>query len=325
VGSDVFENMFMITAQLNNEAIIGCQFLKEYGVSINFDRGNLSYVRGGVLREQEFATKARLPNVISVDRSGTRESFLQNNPSTVQRPQPRSADRITTIPTRTVHSCSNPTPLQTVAAGINPERESRAGSPITSKTQCRAKEGSEGRVSLVYGAECAQINDEIKSRVIDRTEDLNIQSEDSVDRNAAQKVELEVKHVRRDLLVGNPIPRPKSDSYDTRSLRKTDVAALVEQVVSLSAVKQRRLYDVLMKYISHMTTKPGRCNLFSYKFQVDTDKPIVGYSRPIPFAIRPALREQIDQMLSDDILEVSTSPNLNPLTVVPKEGRNFRD
>jgi hypothetical protein len=184
-----------------------------------------------VLREQEFATKARLQNVISDDRSGTRESFLQNNPSTVQRPQPRSADCTTTIPTRTVHSCSNPTPLQTVAAGIAPGRESRAGSPIISKTQCRAKEGSEGRVSLIYGAECDQINDKIKSRVINRTEDLNIQSEDSVDRSAAQKVELEVKHVRRDLLVDNPIPRPKSDSYDPRSLRKTDVVALVEQVV----------------------------------------------------------------------------------------------
>jgi hypothetical protein len=73
-----------------------------------------------------------------------------------------------------------------------------------------------------------------------------------------------------------------------------------------------------------MTTKPGKCNLFSYKFQVDTDKPIVGYSRPIPFAIRPAVREQIDQMLRDDILEVSTSPNLNPLTVVPKEEGKIR-
>jgi hypothetical protein len=122
----------------------------------------------------------------------------------------------------------------------------------------------------------------MRLRVIDRTEDVNIQSKDSVDRNAAQKVELEVNHVRRDLLVGNPIPRLKSDSYEPRSLRKTDVAALVEQAVSLSEVQQRRRYDVLMKCISHMTTKPGRCNLFSYKFQVDTDKPIVGYFKTYP-------------------------------------------
>jgi hypothetical protein len=70
-----------------------------------------------------------------------------------------------------------------------------------------------------------------------------------------------------------------------------------------------------------MTTKPGRCNLFSYKFQVATDKPIVGYSRPIPFALQPTAWEQINQMLRDDILEISTSPILNPLTVVSKGGK----
>jgi hypothetical protein len=67
-----------------------------------------------------------------------------------------------------------------------------------------------------------------------------------------------------------------------------------------------------------MTTKPGRCNL------LDTDQPIVGYSGPIPFALRPAVREQINQMLKDDMLEISASPILNPLIVVSKEGGKMR-
>jgi hypothetical protein len=46
VGSDVFENVFMVSSQLTNEAIICCQFLKKYDVSVNFDRGTLSYLRG---------------------------------------------------------------------------------------------------------------------------------------------------------------------------------------------------------------------------------------------------------------------------------------
>jgi hypothetical protein len=81
VGSDFFESVFMVSSQLTNEAITGYQFLKEYGVSINFDRGTLSYVRGGILREQPFATKVRLHKVISDDRRVTGESFCQNNPS----------------------------------------------------------------------------------------------------------------------------------------------------------------------------------------------------------------------------------------------------
>jgi hypothetical protein len=68
--------------------------------------------------------------------------------------------------------------------------------------------------------------------------------------------------------------------------------------------------------ISHMTTKPGKCNVFGYKFQVKTDKPTVEYSGPIPLATRPAVREQVNQMLKDDIMQTNTSPILNPLTIV---------
>jgi hypothetical protein len=34
VGSDAFESVFMVSSQLTNEAIIGCQYLKVYGVII---------------------------------------------------------------------------------------------------------------------------------------------------------------------------------------------------------------------------------------------------------------------------------------------------
>jgi hypothetical protein len=57
---------------------------------------------------------------------------------------------------------------------------------------------------------------------------------------------------------------------------------------------------------------------------VDADRPIVDLSRPIPFALRPAVREQIRQMLMDDLIEISTFPVLNPLTVVRKEGGDIR-
>jgi hypothetical protein len=70
-----------------------------------------------------------------------------------------------------------------------------------------------------------------------------------------------------------------------------------------------------------MTTQPGKCKLFSYKFQVVTDRPIVGYSRPIPFALSEAIKSQIDKMV-DDILEIGFSFFLNPLTIVQRDGKN---
>lgn len=40
--------------------------------------------------------------------------------------------------------------------------------------------------------------------------------------------------------------------------------------------------------------------------------------------IRPAVREQINQLVKDEILEISSSPILNPLTVVTKEDGKIR-
>jgi cystathionine beta-lyase family protein involved in aluminum resistance len=49
VGNDLFEGVFMITPQLTNETIIGCQLLKEYFISLNFAKESFSYAREGEL------------------------------------------------------------------------------------------------------------------------------------------------------------------------------------------------------------------------------------------------------------------------------------
>jgi hypothetical protein len=56
-----------------------------------------------------------------------------------------------------------------------------------------------------------------------------------------------------------------------------------------------------------MTTQTKKYKLYSYKFQVVTDRPIVGYSQPIPFALRLAIKSQLDKMVEDDILETEFS------------------
>jgi hypothetical protein len=68
VGNDQFESVLTVSFQLANEAIIGCKFLKDFGVSINSDRGTFSYVRGAELREHSFTIKVGFQKVISDDR-----------------------------------------------------------------------------------------------------------------------------------------------------------------------------------------------------------------------------------------------------------------
>jgi hypothetical protein len=111
VGNDLFESVFLISSQLTNEAIIGCQLLKEYGISINFGRGTFSYVRGGVLREYTFAAQDKLQEVAGDDQKGTRNSVCPDTPYPGQRTL-FPAD-IENIPARAVNSCFTPSQTET--------------------------------------------------------------------------------------------------------------------------------------------------------------------------------------------------------------------
>jgi hypothetical protein len=134
--------------------------------------------------------------------------------------------------------------------------------------------------------------------------------------SATPPPELEVNSVETALLHGKPTPESNNPTPDPRSLQEADLRSLVEQVDNLSTLERDALYQVLLRYIEHMIARPGKCKLFKYRFQVEADKPIIGHSRPIPYALRPAVREQIQQMLVDDIIKIGGSPILNPLTVV---------
>jgi hypothetical protein len=60
-----------------------------------------------------------------------------------------------------------------------------------------------------------------------------------------------------------------------------------------------------LRYKEFFTSQPGRCNLFQYEFKVTPEEPLVGQSRPMPFAVRSTVRAQIKQMLEDKIIEPS--------------------
>jgi hypothetical protein len=70
----------------------------------------------------------------------------------------------------------------------------------------------------------------------------------------------------------------------------------------LNAEQKLQLFKTLVKYLPSLTDKPGKCTLLKYEFQVKTDQPVRSFSRPVPFALRPAVKEQIQTILRDDIL-----------------------
>jgi hypothetical protein len=78
MGGDSFEGVFMIASQLSNDAIIGCQFLQDYGICIDFNKGVISYVKNGIEKGQTFVTEARM----SGERSDCKPARGENIPDT---------------------------------------------------------------------------------------------------------------------------------------------------------------------------------------------------------------------------------------------------
>jgi hypothetical protein len=109
----------------------------------------------------------------------------------------------------------------------------------------------------------------------------------------------------------------ESRDIETRSISKAEIFRLVNCNENLEEGQKSNLFDLLIEYASYLNSRPGKCKIFEYAFNLTDEKPIMSHTRPVPFSLRPAVREQIDQMLSNDILERSTSPFINVLTVVP--------
>jgi hypothetical protein len=80
----------------------------------------------------------------------------------------------------------------------------------------------------------------------------------------------------------------------------------------------------LIKYRQHLTKRPGRCNVFECEFKIEGDMPPTANSLPIPFALRAPVRQQIQPMLRDGILEESYSANVSPLTLARREQEPIR-
>ena len=275
IGQDVFETIFLVSPQLNNDAILGCQFLREHGVTIDFSSDTFSYVRDGETRRRTFATRVIVQGACRRDKS------------TGQRPNPQSADYDTTPPLLRAADCCNGSQTQPTASSSEPTQGARHGrwiepGPLDPERNQEFPDPDPKSCQSISRGECVTASvAACKSRPRSRA---------TASLEATPTTESEVNSVETALLHDQPIPDPKTPSPDPRSLQAADLRSLVEKVDSLSTAEQDALYQVLLRYREHLTSRPGKCKLFSYRFQVDADRPIIGHSRPIPYALRPAVR-----------------------------------
>jgi hypothetical protein len=315
MGDDQFEVVFLLSPELTNEAILGCEFLKEYGLSLDFRKGDVCYEKEGKWRCHSFIPVADEGSVCA---STLNISCDPTRPS--QRPLSPAGSTDPIFP----HTYS---PVTGRAGGPKMLGHTSASDRCQVLT-IRRSQNKEGIIDDIRAIEPALIG--AKS---DQSNDEEVAEVLAVSSRNCAKVKGQGAHFQRELKIkriGQGLPN-RTENYDydpndaDRKTRHTaELWALIEQNKNLKGCEKRELFETLRKYIDHFSAKPGKCNMFEYKFEVVASQPMVSYSRAIPFSIRPEVRLQINEMLSDGILETSNSPILNPLTIVHREGKKIR-
>jgi hypothetical protein len=75
---------------------------------------------------------------------------------------------------------------------------------------------------------------------------------------------------------------------------------------------------ILSKYTRFLSSIPGLCVDYEYEFEIEDQAPFTARERPMLYAMREAVREQIEMMAEQGIIGPATSPYSNPLVIVPK-------
>ena len=90
---------------------------------------------------------------------------------------------------------------------------------------------------------------------------------------------------------------PATDTLNTvtddRAITTDQIRELINGLENLTLNQKQKLTAVLMRHQGNLTKKPGKCRNFQYAFQVQGQLPKSTYSRPLPFALRPAISEEI--------------------------------
>jgi hypothetical protein len=115
------------------------------------------------------------------------------------------------------------------------------------------------------------------------------------------------------------IPESRDRIPDSRAMNAADILRLVNSNENLDEEETDALIKLLQRYDPFLTSKPGRCILLEYEFKFTNEKPVTSYTQTVS-----AIRDQIRQLIEDDIIEISDSPSINPLIVVSREGKSLQ-
>jgi hypothetical protein len=304
IGDDCFEHVFLVSGQLIETVLIGADFLQEYGLVINFKTNCLMYEREGDMKECKFTKKG--------------EAKLEPR-ANIGHSLPQTADHDVM---QTTHDESIWT-MRKYVAFVNRSRdlydelmEEEDTNPLDISMKGNGKENTPCVSEVLREYK----NDLIEFNACGKADDFKgmKRKEKEVDYNHQERSGGESR-LRLDLW-----DKGGADLRDPRQVSEVDLKKLIMNNNNLELQQKEKLIEVLLRYTEFFTTRPGKCKVYEYNFNITDTTPIIGHSRPVPYSVRAGVRKQIEQMMEDGILELSDSSFINPLTIVHRENKEPR-
>ena len=92
----------------------------------------------------------------------------------------------------------------------------------------------------------------------------------------------------------------------------------------LTEAQQEDVKNLLAQFDDVLTDIPGKTNVLEHKIRLVEDKPIRTKQYPIPFHARDAVMEEVQHMISNEIIRESNSEYCSPITVIKKKDGKLR-
>ena len=75
----------------------------------------------------------------------------------------------------------------------------------------------------------------------------------------------------------------EADLKDPRQVSEVDLEKLIMGNNNSEKQQKEKLMEVLLRYTEFFTTRPGKCKVYEYKFNIADTTAIIGHSRPVPY------------------------------------------
>ncbi|KAK3085949.1 hypothetical protein FSP39_011202 [Pinctada imbricata] len=93
----------------------------------------------------------------------------------------------------------------------------------------------------------------------------------------------------------------------------------VEVSSELSPEQNLKVIDVLNSFSDVLTDLPGRTCVLQHNIQLTCEVPVRANARPIPYTMLDVVNEEVDKMITLDIIEPSISSYSSPIVIVKKK------